>query len=416
MTYHESFLRKRGPIRLELASLQSFLTQLGAAHRKVPAILVAGTNGKGSVAATLSALLTATGLKTGLFTSPHLIAYNERFRLNDVDIDDTSLLDLIEQMIQAEAQFGLTLSFFEMAAAMAFQWFQHEQVDVAVLEVGLGGRLDATNLAENKLGVVLTPIDLDHQQFLGNSLAAIATEKAAIISPKGWVVSAKQPAEVEQVIRKAAIQHGALLQVCGRDFPDTVGDEHRSPLRGEFQARNLSVALATYRLLMKTQFEGHTPLSGFSLEKALQKVRWPGRMQLIQENPWLMVDGAHNPLGVRALFAGLAQNPTPKNLVAVVVIKRDKDAQGILGAIPRHLTQLVFPTFSGSVFEGDGEFFDPQALAALALSVGFKPEQIQIQVSWQEALGALESQAGAILFGSLYFIGDVLATLNHVKT
>ena len=319
--------------KFDLAHVRVLLAALNHPEQRFPAVLIAGTNGKGSTAATLASILRAAGLRTALYTSPHLVRMNERIRINGTEIpdDDFALLhdvvDRTAERLVEESELPWHPSFFEMLTAIAFEYFAQNRVDIAVLEVGMGGRLDATNVVEPLLSVI-TDISLDHQKFLGNTVAEIAREKAGIIRRNGVVVTLPQQPQANDVIGNAILELNARavsavpyvppvspasteylvpsaeskdcsplsrypLQVMGRQILV------ETPLGGRHQLRNLALAIAAAEELSNQGF----PITPQSVERGIRETYWPGRFQVLpsrDETPECVFDVAHNPAGAWA--------------------------------------------------------------------------------------------------------------------
>ena len=307
-------------------------------ERTFPSVLIAGTNGKGSTAATLASILRASGLKTGLYTSPHLIRINERIRINGAPISDDDFaaqhrqIDDIAERLVASGDLPWHPSFFEMMTTIAFAQFGRERVDIAVLEVGMGGRLDATNVVEPLVSVI-TDISLDHQKFLGNTVSEIAREKAGIIRPGGVVVTLPQQPEANDVIGNTILDLSAIgvsaVQYVPPVSPGNVQYLSRyplafmgrqilveSPLVGRHQLRNTALAIAAAEELSKKLPE----ITPASVEQGIRETHWPGRFQVVPAaNGWpeIVFDVAHNPAGAWALRSALSERFDDRPLVFV---------------------------------------------------------------------------------------------------
>ncbi|RII27329.1 MAG: bifunctional folylpolyglutamate synthase/dihydrofolate synthase [Geobacter sp.] len=341
MTYREIldhlYALGRFGMKPGLERITALLASLGNPEKKLAVVHVAGTNGKGSTAAFLDSILRAGGAKTGLFTSPHLISFTERFRINGREIDEAEVVSLARRVIAVAPPAS---TFFELVTAMAFLHFVEHRVDLAVVEVGMGGRYDATNAASGELAVI-TPIALDHCIWLGDSLAAIAGEKLGVIRPGRPVVSSIQEPEALEVIANSCETVGSQLFFCGRDFDAEWTDEglayrglgmslsHLTPgIAGRHQAMNAACALAAAELLGR---QGLT-IDRNSLERGIAAARWPGRMELFDTTPRILLDGAHNPAGSLALAGSLADVPR-RRLVLVIGVMGDKDVAAILAPL-----------------------------------------------------------------------------------
>jgi len=336
------FARTAHGIKPGLEVTEALLEKLGNPQRGLKCIHVAGTNGKGSVCAMIEAVLRASGFKTGLYTSPHLFRFNERFRINGRDIPDPVMEQLIAD-VEAAAQSLDTrpATFFEIATAMAFEYFKREKVDYAVIETGMGGRWDATNVIQPLLSVI-TRIDFDHDEYLGSEIEKIAGEKAGIIKPGVPVICGPMPVEAEAVIYKEALEKKAPIlgsddavffkllekrrddqliniEVSGREYPNI-----RLPLAGSFQLENCGIAVAALEDLAGAEN------IRLQMKRGLEAVKWPGRFQLIQQKPPVLYDGAHNVCGARALFETLGETFPGFGNGFFFSFMKDKDVEGIL--------------------------------------------------------------------------------------
>jgi len=348
-----AFLHSRSPstVVLGLERMRAALAELGHPESRVPAIHVAGTNGKGSTCAMVDAVLRAAGFRVGLYTSPHLVRFNERIRLGGADIDDAVLGQRLLAVLQRSPT-ASTLTYFELGTLVAFCHFAEEGVDFAVLETGLGGRLDATATCVPRATAV-TALGLDHMELLGDSLAAIAREKAGIFRAGVPAVVARQPEEAARVLSDEASRVGAPLAREGVDF--AVGEEagtlvyrhgprHLGDLRlglaGAHQRQNAAVALALLDVLVDVgaDIPDAARLSG------LRDVRWPGRLEEVAGAPLLVLDGAHNPSGVTALRAALDVRYPGRRVHLVFGAVADKDVRGMLsGLLPRMASVTLTP-------------------------------------------------------------------------
>ncbi|HET9449403.1 MAG TPA: folylpolyglutamate synthase/dihydrofolate synthase family protein [Aggregicoccus sp.] len=351
-------------IRLGLERVQAVLAQLRHPERRYPALHVAGTNGKGSTCAFAAAALRAAGHRVGLYTSPHLVRFNERIQVDAEEISDAVLGQRILEVLE-RAPDAAGLTYFELATVVALWHFASEAVDVAVLETGLGGRLDATNTAR-PLVTAITPVALDHQSMLGDTVAAIAGEKAGILKPGVPVVCARQLPEALAVIEAQAARVGAPLLLEGRDFAVEAGQgglHYRSPsgqlesltlsLQGAHQHQNAAVALAALELLSQRGLG----VSARAARAGLSRARWPGRLEELEghlggpaagRQLTVLLDGAHNPAGVEVLLQALATQYAGRPVHAVFGVVADKDLAPMARALfPRlaslHLTPLATP-------------------------------------------------------------------------
>jgi len=361
------FQRRRFGIRPGLETIDALLAGLGHPERKFPSIHITGSKGKGSTAAMAQAILSAHGLKTGLFTSPHLASYRERVRLDGRMISRTAVVDgvtrveAVARKAEAAGTVDRPATFFEVTTALAFDWFAREAVDAAVVEVGIGGRLDATNVLDSRVGVVTT-IELEHTDLLGPDLASIAREKAGIFHRGMTGVVGELPDAALRVVEKEATGLGVPLwhagkevrvedrtlsadgqtftvRVPGRSFPNLF-----VPLLGRFQPANASLAVAAVvRFAHATGLE----LDDAKTATGLAGVRWPGRLERVAKRPELFYDVAHTPESALALAQSLAEiSPlaSPEESVIVFGCLREKNAGRILDALsPLARTVVVVP-------------------------------------------------------------------------
>lgn len=338
---------QRFGIKLGLENIRTLLARLDHPERAFGILHVGGSNGKGSVAATLAEILVQAGYRVGLYTSPHLHSFTERIRVGGTAIAEDEVARLTGE-IRSLAD-GVPATFFEFTTALALLHFRRRQVDFAVLEVGMGGRLDATNVVTPRLSVI-TPICRDHAEHLGGTLAAIAAEKAGIIKPGVPLVLGRQEPEALEVLLERAQQLSAPVLLCGRDFaplPAAGGFSFRAPglelaglqpgLVGVHQHDNLSVALAAAGLLRGQG--AHLPEA--ALRAGVAQVRWPGRLEWWQGRREVLLDGAHNEGGAKVLAAYLATLGAD-GIRWVVGLKGDKQPDAILGPLLPLVTALYY--------------------------------------------------------------------------
>ncbi|QQR79914.1 MAG: bifunctional folylpolyglutamate synthase/dihydrofolate synthase [Deltaproteobacteria bacterium] len=325
--------------KLGLERVQLFLQHLGNPHQSYPSIHIAGTNGKGSTAAMLASVLKEAGYRVGLYTSPHLEDFCERIQISGEMISQNSLMQLVEKFQVIEKKIGIELTFFEFTTALAFQYFADQKIDIAVIEVGLGGRLDATNVM-TPLVSVITSIGLDHQKFLGDTLEKIAFEKAGIIKPGVPVVIGEIPREGEQVIRRVAeekkswVVHGhgeqsRTMNVAQFDgstsSPCPSSEMNKSHAKlgliGEHQKINASMVLDVVRLLNQS---GKFKICFPDIEKGLASVNWPGRLETISKKPWILLDGAHNVEAMQKVVDYVSVEKKGRKLFCLFGMMKDK--------------------------------------------------------------------------------------------
>jgi len=387
-----------------------------------PCVHVAGTNGKGSTAAMIESILRAAGIRTGLYTSPHLERINERLRINGENVSDqdfaaawTRVQASIESLM-ASGKLSAHPTYFECLTAMAFLAFKEARVEFAVYEVGMGGRLDATNIVNPEVAVI-TPVDFDHENYLGHSIEEIAAEKAGIIKQGAWVVSASERPEARAGIARRSAEMGArVVEVddawrieegqpsdgCYRaavSAPNSGKKLFLQPaLPGRFQIHNALTAATAARLLAERGF----PINDGAIERGILEVRWPGRLERISEQPTVYLDGTHNPAGARELVKFWEENFRGRKILLIYGAMRDKAVDEIAG--------LLFPRAESVILT---EPRQPRAISAplLAEITGHLAAQSRIVPDPAEALEhAIESaRAGDVIFatGSLYLVGDL---------
>ncbi|MEE8194628.1 MAG: folylpolyglutamate synthase/dihydrofolate synthase family protein [Dehalococcoidales bacterium] len=355
---YETMHRWRDAASFDLRRMDELLARLGKPQLKAKSVHIAGTKGKGSTAAMVASALAAAGYKTGLYTSPHLSDLRERIRVDGELIPEAELVSLVARLkpevevVNRKASYG-QLTTFELLTALGFLYFALEGVDFQVVEAGLGGRLDATNVLEPEV-CVITSINLDHTDVLGSSLAEIAAEKAGIIKPGSVVVCSPQPDEVARVIEETCLERGVGLVRVGSDVTwEGLGfDAERQllrvsgrlgsyrlslPLLGRYQLENAATAVAALEVLAGRGFS----ISRDSIRGGLERVSWPGRFQILGHNPLIVVDGAHNPASARGLkqslehylkgYAGYKAGNRPiKRAILVIGTSCDKDIAAIV--------------------------------------------------------------------------------------
>ncbi|MFZ3208722.1 MAG: folylpolyglutamate synthase/dihydrofolate synthase family protein [Geobacteraceae bacterium] len=414
MTYQETLKYIYGlgrfGMRPGLEKINLLLHALGNPHNSIRTVHVAGTNGKGSTAAFLAAILEAGGYRAGLFTSPHLISFSERIRINGTMIPEGDMIRLAERVIQASPD-GAT--FFEVVTAIAFLYFAEQKVDLAIMEVGMGGRLDATNAADGELAVI-TPVALDHCQYLGNSVAAIAGEKSGVIRKERPVVTAPQCDEALAVINDRCAELRSPLYRCGHEF-EAEWEESRLVYRGIltnmnriepgihglYQADNAACALAAAELLGDMGFS----LPDKALRQGINSACWPGRMEMFGESPRILLDGAHNPAAARALAEALSDIPR-RRLLMVIGIMEDKDIQGILTPLLPLVSRVfaVAPSLERALSAAE--------LASFCAGLGApSSEAISVAEGLEAARHEADPEDLLLVCGSLFTVGEARALL-----
>ncbi len=409
----------------DLRRMEELLARLGNPHRVARSVHIAGTNGKGSVAAMVASALTVSGYTTGLYTSPHLHTVNERIRVGDRLISDEELVTLVEKLkpeveaVNQKATYG-RLTTFELLTALAFAYFRLKGVDFQVVEVGLGGRLDATNIVNPEV-CIITSISLDHTDILGNSLTELAAEKAGIIKPGCIVVVSPQSDEAAQVIEKTCLRCGAELVRVGYDViwqglssdlnqqllqvKGKLGSYKLSiPLLGHYQLENAATAVAALEALARKGVN----ISRNSIIDGLAQVNWPGRLQIVSHHPLIVVDGAHNPDSARKLKQSLEQYffktyASPDQAILVIGLSSDKDAAGIV-------SELV-PLFDKVIITCSRH---PRAMAPALLKAEFTKYEVETQVvdnvptALSRALALAGDRGFICITGSLFVVAEAI--------
>jgi dihydrofolate synthase/folylpolyglutamate synthase len=414
--------QQAGVTKFDLKNITVVCEHLEQPQRAFQSVHVAGTNGKGSTSAMLDSILRAAGLRTGLFTSPHLERINERIRLDGKEISDadfaaafTRVQKAIEELL-ASGRLAAHPTFFECVTATAFVHFAAAGAEFAVCEVGMGGRLDATNILLPEVAVI-TQIDFDHENYLGHSIEEIAGEKAGIIKPGARVVSAAEHLIARVVIRRRCAEQAAFLveienafyleDVTARDgcfsftaiaYDTGVRIPIALPLAGRFQVRNALTALAAARLLA----ERGAPVDDPAVSRGLAATSWPGRLERIGERPDIYVDGTHNPAGAREVAVFWEQFLAGRNIYLIYGAMRDKAVDEIAG--------LLFPRASAVILTAPAQ---PRAISAqlLAEMTGHHAHRSEVAADPAQALSrALElASPEDVIFvtGSLYLVGEV---------
>ena len=405
-------------IDLSLGRVERLLAGLGNPHEKLPPVIhIAGTNGKGSTVATLRACLEAGGYRVHTFTKPHLVRFHERIRLDGRLIEEEALIALLEECERAND--GAPITYFEITTVAAFLAFVRTPGDIVLLETGLGGRLDATNVIRRPAVTAITPISLDHQAFLGETIAEIAGEKAGILKPGASAVIGPQPPEAEVVIEARANRLGAPLFRWRREWRcEPAGDGMRfsgehwrldlplPSLLGAHQIVNAGTAIACLEQLRAF------PLSPEAISEGLQRIEWPARLQRLTRGPlveimppgWeLWLDGGHNP-GAGAILGEFLAGWRDRPLYLIVGTMNTKDTSGLLAPLAPYAKALA-----GVTIPGEENALPAEAIAATARSVGMTAT---VAASTDTALREFVSDTdpGRVLIcGSLHFAGTVLA-------
>jgi len=439
--------------KFDLTHMRVLLQAMDCPERKFPSVLIAGTNGKGSTAATLASILKASGIKAGLYTSPHLVRINERIRVNGEEISDDDFaglhaaVDRVAERLVEKGDLPWHPSFFEMMTAIAFAYFVERQIEMAVLEVGMGGRLDATNVVEPRISVI-TDISLDHQKFLGNTVTEIAREKVGIIRRGGVVVALPQSPEANDVIGNTILDLGARavnavpfvppvspasarylvlstkknslageyagnaeisrpryrypLQVMGKEILV------ETPLVGRHQLRNVALAIAAAEELSRQGFFKITPES---IERGIRDTQWPGRFQVLAAQsgqPEVVLDVAHNPAGAWALRSALSERYGDRPLIFVFGALGDK-AISEMAEILFPLAERVIATHADNPRSAS-----PEQVRAAASRTGAEIELARDAAAALERArtAAASPESVIVVTGSIYLVGEAVRLLS----
>ena len=415
MTYQETLAHIYGlgrfGMRPGLEKISALLHSLDNPQNRIKTIHVAGTNGKGSTAAFLSAILSAAGYKVGLFTSPHLIRFTERIRINGTEIGEDEVVRLAGRVIAAAP---VATTFFELVTAMAFLHFADRQVDLAIMETGMGGRFDATNAASGIISLI-TPVSLDHSEYLGNTVAEIAFEKAGVVKPGQPVVTSARDEEVLAVVRRQCAKLSSPLYCWGDNFATAWGDDGltyhglranltdlKPGIAGRYQEANVACALAAAELLGGLGFL----LPAEKLRAGIEAAYWPGRMELMGEAPRILLDGAHNPAGGQALAEALQDVPH-EGLILVAGVMADKDAEGILAPL------FPFTSRAYAVSPALERAMPADRLAAFCRARGVACiDAGTVAEGLDQAKKAAGPRDLILVCGSLFTVGEALAILQ----
>lgn len=395
-----------------LERISEMMEQLGNVQEDLKFIHIAGTNGKGSVSAMLSSVLTAAGYRTGLFISPYIMRFNERMQVNGVPISDEELAEIITEVQPVAESMAERPTEFEIITAAAFLWFARQKCDIVVLETGLGGRLDATNLISKNVCAVITNLGMDHTEYLGNTLGEIAGEKCGILKPGCPVVAYRSAPEAMKVIRARAKELECPVRTAdfgkikalsadlqGQTFQYKQFPELTVHLLGAHQLKNAAVALETISVLRKAGCE----IPDEAVVQGMDATRWPGRFEVLQDNPLVIVDGAHNPQGVESLIAAVKEYLPGQHIVCVTGVLADKDWKPMMDRLKTVVSDFVAVTPDS-----------PRALGNVRLARYLTDREHWVSVAddvEKGLTGALErakATGGMVLAcGSLYMAADV---------
>ena len=419
MDYEETLVYlynlERFGIKLDLSNITSILNRLGNPHLKFPSIHIAGTNGKGSVAAMLHSILCESGYKTGIYTSPHLVDFRERIRVRQDLIEKDFVLDFVQDLKDEIDQFGFT--FFEVTTAMAFAYFAQNKVDVAVVETGLGGRLDASNMI-NPLISVITNINLEHTKHLGDAIHQIASEKAGIIKEGVPTITAVNQPEALDAIRAVCVQRKSELihvedassytvlesSILGSKFNFSSNsfkyENIELNLAGDHQVLNAATTLTAIQKLRELGWK----VDEQKIRDGLKKVKWRARLEIFRKEPLVLLDVAHNPAGIRALVQTLDQLFPDERIIFVFGVMEDKDHRSMLKQMCKKAKFMVLtkPNYKRTA--------EPESLKEAVVKANIPFEIIpQVKQAYHFALKKAELDHIICITGSHFTVGEFLS-------
>lgn len=419
ISYHDCLKRmyglRRFGIKLGLSTIRQILSGLGNPQDTYACVHVAGTNGKGSVASSLASILNQAGYKTGLYTSPHLVDFNERIQVNNRPISDKSVVASYNAINRIHCgQRGPT--FFEFATVMAFFEFARQKVDWAVIETGMGGRLDATNIIRPRVSII-TNISLEHRDYLGNTLAKISGEKAGIIKTRTPVITGVRQKKALAVLEKIAAQKSAPLLRLGKEFKvrrsrsgtfsyrgvEAVWKNLKTGLLGNHQVDNAALVLAACEMLP----EHGGMLSADNIQAGLLNNRWPGRLEIVSDQPRIILDGAHNFIAARNLARFLSSNFYDRKITMVIGILDDKPYNAMLKCLLPPANRLILTRAKIN------RALEPEKLEALAKMMVPKVTIISnVKKALEYAIETASPDDVICVAGSLYVVGEAKKALE----
>ena len=414
----------------KLDRMRTLLGGLGNPQDEVAMIHVAGTVGKGSTIAMLSSMLRGNGYAVAEYTSPHLIDIRERIVVNDEMIDESNFTDLLKSVVAVANKKKLDPTFFELLTAVAFKYFAEEAVDIAIIETGLGGRLDSTNVI-TPLMTLITHIDLDHTNILGDTVQKIATEKAGIFKSSIPAISAQQTNEVADVLKEIAEEIGTEVKIISRDIECSArfgggadGEQHTRicviteesqfmhvpvPLHGEHQATNCALAISAIDLLRKMGYA----FNDLRIYESLKKTTIPGRMEIVWERPRILVDGAHNPVSLKSLIRSVGAHVPYDSMVCVFGCCQDKDVTEMLRRISLGADKIIF-----TKAKGNPRAADPKDLQREFATISTKMTQVarSLPEALEIAAQAVSRDDLICVTGSFYLVGETKMHLNDLAS
>jgi dihydrofolate synthase/folylpolyglutamate synthase len=400
-----------------LEAITELLTRFGNPQNDYKTILIGGTNGKGSTAAMVASILKQAGFKAGLYTSPHLVDVRERIVINGKKIP---LQEFSRILAEIKNHVGQPITYFEVLTAAAFIYFQREPVDIAVMEVGLGGRLDATNVCRPLVSVI-TNIGLEHTAYLGNTLTAIAGEKAGIIKPAGVCITGVTQQKVVRTLTSVCRQRKSAFYRLGTDFK-MVGRanglaDYRGmrrnisgleiPLPGGHQWSNAELGLAVLEIVEKSGFV----IDDAAIHAGLKKTRWEARMEILRAKPLFLLDGAHNPFGISALRRALQKDFPRRRLILIFAALADKDYRKMLQKIAPMASITILPPLK------TGRAISPRTMARMMKKLGYRSMTVDsVDQAILRALEMADDHDMICVAGSLYLAGEVKQAFHRVHS
>jgi dihydrofolate synthase / folylpolyglutamate synthase len=399
-----------GVIDLRLERMGQVLALFDHPEKTFPCFHIAGTNGKGSTAAMIHRILCSAGYRTALYISPHLVSFTERMRIGEEEITPEEVVALAHEIWQRTDAANIELTFFEIVTVMAFLYFSRRQVDLAVIEVGLGGRFDATNLVRSVVSVITT-ISKDHEAFLGSDIASIAREKGGIIKKEVPVVCGALPREAMKVINKIADANQTRIYRLDQDFTLNLKSggafDYKGPkwnlsevsvaLHGTHQVQNAALAIAALEVVSH-QF----PVNEEAIRSGLQNVSWPGRMEVMLTHPTVIIDGAHNGEGIRVLVDELRALRNGRRIRMLFAVMEDKDRRFMLNALAEVVDEIVLTRVSQLERSADPVQLAKEVSGKLRSCVMSEP-----RLAVDFLLRSAASNDLIVITGSLYLLGEV---------
>jgi dihydrofolate synthase/folylpolyglutamate synthase len=398
-----------------LENIQWILNCIGNPHGSLKTVHIGGTNGKGSVAAMLSHILKDAGYRVGKYTSPHLVSFTERITINEEEITGAEVADLTAYIRQHTegVEPTRTFTFFDFTTALAFEYFRRKNVDIALIEVGLGGRLDSTNVV-NPLFSIITNVAFDHADYLGDDIIDIAREKAGIIKRGVPVVTGAQDGP-RNIIEEEGEKFGSPVYALGRDFAhekkesQTISyaglsmklDDVCVNLKGDHQLANAAIALCASELLMKYGFR----IDEKHLRAGLSQATWPGRIEIVREHPTIILDGAHNVEGVRALASFLTSQYPDKRRLLIFGVMKDKEYEKMLSELLPFVSRTIL------TMTADDRALSPELMKKFAPKAVIASDAIS---ALREAKSMSEREDVIVITGSLYLVGECKTIINDI--